>query len=365
MKVECVADKLQNILAKAERFTGKNLSLPILSHVLVASKKGEIIVRATNLDIGAEFSLPAKTEKEGVVAVPAMVFSQLAANLGKSRGVVLEEKNKTLVVATQLTKSALKTAPYDDFPTLPRATGKSVKINPKVFVTGFKAVSYSASSGNLKPELSSIFLHTGENELIFAATDSFRLAEKRVQLKKAADVPGILVPARNLGEICRILEDVTDDVTVSLERNQVSFAGEGFYATSRIIDGAFPDYQQIIPKEHTTEAITLKEDVLQALRLSTLFSDRFNQVRIKTDIEGKFLEFSSRRDDTGENASRIAAALSGNASEGNFNHRYINDCLQAIPGDSVVFQWSGEGRPLLITGVGDRSFRYLVMPMNR
>lgn len=365
MKIECVVDKLKNILVKTEKFTGKNLSLPVLSCVLLTARRGEVLIRATNLDVGVEFLLPAKVEQEGVVAVPVTIFSQLMSNLNGSRGVVLEEKNKTLAVSTANTKSALKTAPHDDFPTIPQTKGKTTIINPTVFITGFKAVSYSAAAGNLKPELTSIFLHAEENNIVFAATDSFRLAEKQVPLKKAADVPGILIPARNLGEICRILEETKADIVVSLEKNQVSFSGEGFYATSRVVDGMFPDYQQIIPKKHTTEATALKEDILQALRLATLFSDRFCQVRIKADPVGKYLEFSSRREDAGENSNHIAAALSGDMIEGNFNHRYINDCMQAVPGDSVVFRWSGEGKPLLITGAGDTSFRYLVMPMNR
>jgi DNA polymerase-3 subunit beta len=305
-------------------------------------------------------------EQEGEVAVPATVFSQLIANLGVSaRGVALEVKNKALAVVTAQTKAAVKLAPPDDFPTLPRVGGRTISINPKVFTAGFKAVSYSASAGNLKPELGSVFLYTKENELVFAATDSFRLAEKRVLLKKNAEMSGILVPVRNLGEVCRILEDVNSEIAVSLEKTQISFAGEGFYVTSRIIDGSFPDYQQIIPKEQRTEAVALKEDVLQALRLATLFSDRFNQVHIKADPVGKYLEFSSRRDDAGENASHIAAALTGEAVESNFNHRYISDCMQAISSDSVIFRWNGEGKPLLVSGVGDKSFQYIVMPMNR
>ncbi len=365
MRIECVTEKLQKALAKAERFTGKNLSLPILSHLFLSAKKGILTVRATNLDVGVEISLPAKVEREGEAAVPASVFAQLIANLGAPRGVVLEEKNKALAVVTVQTKAAVKMSPPDDFPTLPRIGGRTISLDPKVFVTGFKAVSYSASAGNLKPELGSIFLSTRGNELVFAATDSFRLAEKRVLLKKAVEVPSILVPVRNLGEVCRVLEDAASEVAVSLEKTQVSFVGEGFYVTSRIIDGAFPDYQQIIPKSHATEAVALKEDVLQALRLATLFSDRFNQVRVKADPVGKYLEFSSRREDAGENASHIAAALTGEAVESNFNHRYISDCLQSISSDSVVFRWNGEGKPLLVSGVGDKSFQYLAMPMNR
>jgi len=365
MKIECVTEKLQQALAKAERFTGKNLSLPILSHLFLSAKRGGITIRATNLDVGVEISLPAKVEREGEVAVPSVVFSQLIANLGAARGVVLEEKNKALAVSTAQTKAAVKMSPPDDFPTLPRVGGRTISMDPKVFVTGFKAVSHSASSGNLKPELGSVFLYTKENELVFAATDSFRLAEKRILLKKGAEMAGILVPARNLGEVCRVLEDATGEVVVSLEKTQVSFGGEGFYVTSRIIDGSFPDYQQIIPKSHTTEAVVLKEDVLHALRLATLFSDRFNQVRIKADPVGKYLEFSSRRDDAGENASHIAAALTGEAVESNFNHRYISDCLPSISSDSVVLRWNGEGKPLLVSGVGDKSFQYIVMPMNR
>ena len=366
MKIEIIKERLQPVLLRMERVAGRHLSLPLLSCFFLSAKKGNVFLRATSLELGVEYTLPARVEGEGAIAVPAATFSSFVANAGSARSISLEAHEGKLLVSSTAARARINTPPTDDFPTIPKAEGVHFLIKPDVFASGFKSVLYAGSVGSLKPELGSVFFASGNDELVFAATDSFRLAEKKLPVKNLPTISSVLVPIKNAAELVRLLEDEGDEeVTVTVGKGQLSLGSSRMRIASRLLEGAFPDYRQIMPKEITAEAVALKEDVLTALKATTLFSDRFNQVRLVMDPKKKLFELSAKSGDLGESQAAIPAALSGSPIESNFNHRYLSDCLPAIPGDSISFGWSGEGRPLQITGVGDRSFTYIVMPMNR
>lgn len=365
MKIEVIKEKLQNALGKAGRLAGKHLSLPILSHVLLIAKKGALTVRATNLEMGVEYTIPVRVEREGEVAVPATVLSSFISNLGAVKSVLLEVTDGKLTILADGAKATINGGASDDFPTIPKAEGPSFPITPELLLKGFKAVHYAGALGNLKPELSSVYLYHEGDELVFVATDSFRLAEKKVPFKKAAAFQSVLIPIKNVVEFVRILEEEKDEIRVCIGKGQLSLEGNGLLATSRLVEGSFPDYRQIMPKTFVTEAVMLKEDLLSSLKLTTLFSDRFNQLHLELDPKKKKFELSAKSGELGESSSSLASALTGEVLHGNFNHRYIADCLGAVLADSIALRFSGENKPLLIGGVGDVSFRYLVMPMNR
>lgn len=366
MKVEAIKDKLQSAVARAERLTGKHVSLPILSHVLLIAKRGVLTVRATNLDMGVEYTIPVKVEREGTIAVPGSLFSAFISSLGDVKSVFLEAADNKLAVTAENANAVMGGAPSDDFPTIPKAEGTAFSFEPRALLKGFKAVLYAGAIGNLKPELSSVYLYHDNEELVFVATDSFRLAEKRIPLKKgSSSFQSVLIPLKNAAELIRMLEEERDEIQLFVGKGQLSLQGNGLIATSRLVEGTFPDYRQIMPKEFVTEAVVLKEDFLGALRATTLFSDRFHQLRIHLEPKQKLFELSAKSGELGQSASSLPAALTGDSLQSNFNHRYIADCLGTVSTDSVTFRFSGENRPLLIGGVGDTSFRYLVMPMNR
>src|SRR3989344_3061470 len=173
MKIEIIKERLGNVLSKAQRLTGKHLSLPVLSHVLLIAKKGLLIVRATNLDMGIEITVPARVEREGEVAVSAGVFSSFISSLGNVKSVSLELVDNRLSVTAPSSKAAFNTLSGDDFTTIPRADGIPFGIDPHSLVKGFRSVHYAGALGNLKPELGSVHLYQDSGNLIFVATDSF------------------------------------------------------------------------------------------------------------------------------------------------------------------------------------------------
>jgi DNA polymerase-3 subunit beta len=366
MKLECLKEKLAGVIYKAEKITGKTLTLPVLKCVLLEAQNNNLKIKATNLDLGIEIDLPVKVQEGGIMAVSGQVLNSFIQNLYNGKNISLKGSEGNLIVSSQGNSSTIKSLPHEDFPTIPHVSiERSFKINAKDFVRGLKAVWYSSSTSTMKPELSSVFIYPDEEILVFAATDSFRLAEKRVKLKRPKDFNQILLPFKNVPEIIRILDEIDDEIEISLDKNQIAFSYQGLYLTSRIIDGVFPDYKQIIPKEFKTEVIVLKQDFINSLKLANIFSDSFNQVSMTIHPSEKIFGLKTKNSDIGENNNKVDATFSGEDVDINFNYKYIVDCFQSIDSDSVSLQFNSLNRPMVIRGIGDKSFMYLVMPMNR
>jgi len=366
MKAECIKEKFCLAVSKVEKITGKNMTLPILSCILIEAKENFLILKSTNLDLGIEIKVPAKVLQEGVVAVPGVVLNSFLSNLNGDNSLKLEVKEGNLSVSSSNSQTTIKSFSNEDFPTIPKVKdGKIYDINSSDLVKGLKSVWYSASLSNIKPELSSVYIYSKEEGLVFVATDSFRLAEKVVKFKKNSDFEQILIPFKNVADLLKIISDEKDTVTISFTKNQISFEYEDIYIVSRVIDGVFPDYQQIIAKEFKTEVIVLKQDLINILKLSNIFSDSFNQINIKVSPKEKVLEIKSKNSNVGENVNRLSATVSGEEIEINFNYKYIIDCFQSIDSDSVSLSFNGLNKPMVIRGVSDKNFTYLVMPMNR
>lgn len=364
MKIECIKEKLLWAINSAEKVTGKNLTLPILSSILLETKQSSLVVRATNLDLGIEIITPAKIVEEGSVVVPGNLLSGLLSNVQEEK-ITLETVEGGLVVSTKNTSSTIKTLPSEDFPIIPKVDALSVSFEASAFAHGLSSVWYSAAVTSMKPELASVYLYSDQGELVFVATDSFRLAEKRISLKKDKDIGSMLIPFKNIPEIVKFLEATKGEVELSVDGGQVSFSREGGYLVSRIIEGTFPDYRQIIPKEAKTEAVVLKQDFLGALKLTHVFSDSFNQVSMRIIPGEKLFEMTTKNATLGENHTTLDAVLKGEDMVLSFNYKYIVDCFQSIRSDSLTLSFHGAGKPMLIQGVNDKSFLYVVMPMNK
>ncbi|HET8574639.1 MAG TPA: DNA polymerase III subunit beta [Candidatus Paceibacterota bacterium] len=366
MKVECIKEKFEEAVAQASRFTGKNESLPVLECLYLETRENEILIRATNLDLGIEIKISAKVFAEGSVAVPGAVLRSLLSGMGNEKKIILETSRENLTVSSSKNTSLIKSHHTEDFPTIPKVSGNEVfSVSSAILRDGIGSVWYSASTSPVKPELSSVYVYKEESDLIFVATDSFRLAEKRVPMKSSVNFTSAMIPYRNIVEIMRIFENHSGEVSVNASKNQISFEMDGLYLTSRLIDGIFPDYRQIIPKEFVTEVVVLKADIIGAVKITNIFADKFSKVLFKVNTKEKRFEVEARNADIGENTTRVEAKISGEGLDIGFNYRYILDTLQVLKEDSVSMEFSGEGKALVMKGLGDNSFIYLVMPMNR
>lgn len=365
MKLECSTDILKEAVSQVEKIASKNSSLEVLNSILLSASQKTLTLKSTNLSLGIEIEIPAYIEKEGEMAVSGSILSNTILNITGEKIIKLEQKENTLVVSNKYSSITLKSVPHEDFPALPRVDGSSFEILSKDFIEGIRAVSYSSAVSDIKPEISSVFLYTNEKTMVFVATDSFRLAEKSIKNKHEADITSLLIPYKNIIDIVRVLGSYSDTIQITYSKNQISFTAPGFYLTSRIIDGVFPDYRQIIPREAETTALVLKNDIQNALKLSSVFSDKFNQITLHINPEKKLFEIYSENKDVGENRTSLEGSLKGKEISINVNLKYFLDCFQSIEDDSVTILCTAPNRPIIIKGVSDSTFQYLIMPMNR
>jgi DNA polymerase-3 subunit beta len=324
-----------------------------------------VVVRATNLDVSVEVSLKARVLEDGIVAVPAGILTQ-AVSTATDQKLTLSTSGSVLTITGSHGAASLKTIDPADFPTLPfvkEGQGAALSLPSEVLGRVLKAVSFAASPSGMRPELASVFLAVTGAELIAAATDSFRLAEMKVPMK-AKEADPILIPARNIPDILRIIQS-GDTAEVRIGDNQATFIAGGNFLTTRTVESAFPEYQAIIPKSFGSTATLLAEDAVRAFRKVSVFTDAYNQVELALMPSKKTFAVSAMNAAVGETHEELDATLQGDDITINFNARYILDALSAVTGDSVVFKVAGPGKPMVIEEAPSRGLTYLVMPMNK
>jgi len=366
MKALCTKEKLQHLLETAVRISARHHTLAILQSVRIEAKTNTLEIRATNLEIGLIANTEADVSTEGIVAVSAQTLLQTLAVSSASK-VQLEVVGETLVVTLGYTRSELKLYPVDDFPTINYITGEGVKIDGKLFANGIKSVVFAASQSSIKPELCAVYMYQKKaHTLTLVATDSFRLAECQVPMTSFTLAHSILVPQKNALEIARTLESVEESPVLTITENQIALSfPSGVYLVSRLIEGNFPDYEQIIPKEYQSNATLLLKDLERGLRSVTIFANKFMQVAF--DVKPSTHTLILRAENLEAGRAEDVVRIEGDGADLllSFNQQYLTEALSHFSSDSILCSLAGIGRPLVMRGVSDERFRYLVMPMNK
>lgn len=356
------SEAVHTVARFAER---KSATLPVLSAILILAGDDGIKMRATNLETGIDLKLEGECASKGVVAIPATILQQIASSFTHDGKITLEHTGDTVSLTSGTGKSSIKTVPYDDFPSIPFPENPKNKIvlSGTVLKNLFTSIASCASSSMVRPELASIHLAIEGGALTAVATDSFRLAEKKVQLSNKGMQGKFLIPAKNALEIAQALPN--DDIIMLFDEHQCAFVSPAGMLVSRLTNAMYPDYHQIIPKESIVEAVVLRKDFENALKRTMIFSDSFQKIRITFDPKKNTFSFFARNTDIGESSETLSARISGSALELSFNHRYLSAVLALTGSESLSLTAAGIGRPLIIKGVGDASFLYLVSPMNQ
>ena len=341
------------------------LSLPALSGIAFSSKGNDLILRATNLETGIELSIEGTIKEQGTVAIPAAIFRDITGSFSGDGVVTLEQDGDVVVLSTEKGRNSIKTVPYDDIPTLgvPQSPKTTFTISGALIRSLIGAVSNYASSSTVRPELASVLLSAEGGVIKAVATDSFRLAEKKISSQTTIPPFSILIPAKNAADIMQIIPDT--EIQVQADEHQCAFSWKGGVAVTRLVAMTYPDYRQIIPKTFTAEATVLKKDFESALKRTAVFSDAVQKVRLTIDPKEKNISLSATNPDIGTANEEINASTAGETLELSFNHRYLGSALQNITSESMSLSAAGIGRPLIMQGAGDTSFLYLVMPMNQ
>ena len=366
MIISIEKNKFSEAVHTVARFSErKNTTLPVLSSILIIAGDDGIKMRATNLETGIDLKIEGTCKTKGVVAIPATILQQIATSFTQEGGITIEHTGDNISITTGTSKSSIKTIPYDDFPSIPFPENpKNRIILPGVLLrTLFTSIASCASSSTVRPELSSIYLSIEGGVLTTVATDSFRLAEKKVPLVNKGTQGKFLIPAKNALDIAQALPD--EDIIMSFNEHQCAFVSGKGMLVSRLTNAVYPDYRQIIPKESVVEAVVLRKDFEHALKRTAIFSDAFQKVRISFDPKKKTFSLFAKNTDIGESTEALPARINGSALDLSFNHRYLSAALALTGTESLSLLAAGIGRPLIIKGVGDTSLLYLVSPMNQ
>jgi len=356
----------------AEKITGKNLNLPILSSFLISTQKGKIKITATNLEIGFEISVPAKIIQEGRVAVPAKIINSIIFNL-KDDVLILRKENSNLKIITDNSVAILKTNSLDDFPILPKFKKEnSFQVKLSHFLGGLKSVFFAASSFYLKPEIASIYFYNKGNQFIFTATDSFRLAEKNILNNNSDILFALLFPIKSVQELIYILNETEDKeqlIEICFNKNEFFIFNDVFCFFNRLTEGNFVDYKQIIPNTSLGEIIIDNEKCVNILKTAAIFSNRLNEIILEIYPDRQIVEFKTSNPELGEYYSKSDILktgfkdFKGDVIKKSFNLKYLLEGIGQIISPRIIFKINEEGKPIVIQGENDLSFIYLVMPM--
>jgi DNA polymerase-3 subunit beta len=374
MKLTLLQEKLKNGISTVERITGRSLSLPILNNILIKAEKNFLNLAATDLEIGINWWALAKIEKEGKVAVPTKLLSSFV-NFLPNKPITLEEKNLTLKIKCQNHQTSLKGFSPEEFPIIPSvADGESILVNSQTFCQNLNQVVDIASYSTARPEISGVYFLFQKDLISMAATDSFRLGEKKLFLKPPlSDLSqeySLILPQRAAKEVINIFGEKEGDLKIYFSPNQILFEiplsetpHPQVQLISRLIEGEFPNYQEIIPKRYDTQVVLSRNDLVNQIKLASLFSGKISEVKLKIDPKQNKVAFSSQSPDLGDYQSFLEGKAEGKTCETSFNYRFLLDGLLNIKSSEVILQLSGAEGPGVLKPKGDSSYLYLVMPI--
>ncbi|TSC78856.1 MAG: DNA polymerase III subunit beta [Parcubacteria group bacterium Gr01-1014_33] len=363
MKFTCLKNSLERALATAERFAGKNVTLPVLSHVLLETDANLLRLTATNLEYAVQLDVRGTGGSPGRAAIPAKVASALMQSIQEDK-VELSDKQKNIIIKTDAREIRINGVDPEEFPLLPKIKKTlSLRVRAETLCRGIEQVLPASSPSEFKPELAGVFFSATQEELRLAATDTFRLAEKIIPLsvKRKEDEVSFILPHRVCQEVGRVFSDRDDDVILWLGDNQAVFESEGITVISRLVEGTYPDYVRIIPKTFETTSFLPREETLLAVRASSIFASRLEEVslRFHTDV----LEIESANTEVGEHKTKISVKKTGNDNKASFNYHYLLDGLRALEGEDFFIGINNENSPSLLKNKEDTSFLYVIMPI--
>lgn len=378
MKISILQKNFKRGLSLVGNITSKNINLPILNNVLLKAEEGSISLVSTNLEIGVTHILRGKIEKEGGFTVDAKILANYIGLLPNDK-VDIDHKDSRIEVRCGKYKTKINGQSSDDFPLIPsvdKNTFYTIK-NAEEFKNALSQVIFSVSNNESRLELSGVLFVFGREKLILAATDSYRLAEKNIAIKSNAtgeEDRRIIVPARTVQEIVRILsntgeDDVLDeekDIKCYVSESQVLFKFGSTELVSRLIEGQFPDYTQIIPKGSKTEVLINRQELLRATKTSSIFTrSDVNDINLDVPLGKNRVVISSSSDYIGENLVEVEAATKGIDNCLVLNYRYLLDGLNNIKSDMVKMEIVDNNTACILRPEDDADYLYLIMPIKR
>jgi DNA polymerase-3 subunit beta len=374
MKVTVLQESLARGLNIVSRAVSPRSTLPVLSNVLVASDEGRLRLSATNLELGITCWIGAKIEEEGSTTVPARTFVDLVATLPQEQvSLNLATATQTLNVRCGASNTDIKCIDAQEFPPLPVPDMEgAILLNVADFKDMISQVVFAASVDEARPVLMGVLVTVDKDAITMAAADGFRLSVRKGSLSQPSPQPfAAIIPARALGELARVAGDGNETISMVMPkgRGQVIFRMKEVEVVSQLIDGTFPDYQQIIPRSYKSRTILSTPALLKACKQAEIFAREGSNVArldIKSagDLEPGAVEISAQSEETGSNETIVAATIEGIGLLIAFNVKYMREVLEVVKSPNVALETSAANAPGVIRPVGDDAFLHVIMPMH-
>ncbi len=360
MKLIVNQKNLKRAISLVEKVVSKNTSLPILGNILFKTENGRLRLSATNLELGINTLIGVKIEEVGEIAVPARIFSDFI-NTVQDEKVTLVTKNNTLTINAEHYKTSILGFDPKDFPIIPKIKSEPIVSIPASILKGaLVKVLDSMAISETRPELAGVLVQIKDNQCVFVSTDIFRLSEVILPIKASASA-SIILPRNTVAELVRMCSDLEGDVQIKYADNQVAFVAEDIELVSRVVDGTYPPYKNVIPEKFISRALIKRGELENNIRLAGLFASSISDVKIACSKDK--LTITARNSDKGEIETDVPAVLKNEPFELSLNYRYILDGLKNMPGNDVIIEFTGAGSPLVMRPGDDKSFVYLIMPL--
>ena len=361
-------ENLARGLQVVSRAVSSRNTLPVLANVLLRTEDAGLKLTATNLEIGITSWVAGKIDGEGSLTVPARLFNDLVAGLPSGERIDLESDGATtLRIRAGRYQTQLRGIEADEFPVIPSPGDRpTTRVSQKELKRALSQVVFAAASDEARPILTGVLTRLSGDRLTLAAADNYRIAVRTLPIIDAVEDTSLVVPARSYTELMRVLTDTDDPVDIMLasSKSQVLFHANDVDIVSRLIDGQFPNYQQVLPTAHSTRAVVERDELLKAVRLSALIaSSAANVVRLRVGEEGSAAINVAAAADVGEAQGDVEAQLDGEAVQIAFNARYLQEALQNLDHDQLALEFSGPLSPGVLKPTSDEDYVHVIMPV--
>lgn len=362
MKLQVTQENLHRALSNVAKVASNRGTLPILANVLIKTVGNRVSIAATNLDIAITKYIGSKVATEGSVTVPARLMQDFVASLPTNTTITLELDETKLKVTTDHHHSVINGTSAEDYPVMPAIEGGvNWSLSAKALKTSLQQVLFAASNDEARPVLTAVYIHTQDGSLYFAATDSYRLAEKRVS-KLTNDI-ALLVPASALQDLLRVLGDTDDKVSITHDDQQILFKVNDTELVARLIEGSYPEYKRLIPQSFSHTATLPKKELHDITKVSALFArENAGSVSIQLDETAQEISIQATASQLGENTASATAVIT---SEGSItlNSRYVLDGLAALEGEEVSVGFNEKLEPCVLRSTAQDDYTHVIMPL--
>lgn len=359
MKFVCLQENLEKALSLINKTASLKSQLPITSNVLIKTKNREIEITGTDLENTTQVVIEGKVEKEGGILLPVKTLTEVVGALPKEQ-VTVETEGLSAEVKSGKYKAKISGISPSEFPEPQEEKGEQ-KVSIDSILENIKTVVFAASVDESRAVLTGILIRFTKEGVLVVATDGYRLSLKKIEGKrKGEEVEKIIIPARILGEIAKITKEGV--LSIGGTKNQAVFTLPSVKIFTRLIEGEYPAFEKIIPQSFTTKAVFDKDEVLSAVRLSSVFAREAANI-VKLTLSKKGITLSANAPQVGENSCEIEGSLEGEENEIAFNSRFLLDFLTNIDAKEIGFEMTGPLNPGVFKIPGDNSYLHIIMPV--